>query len=745
MLGLPRLQQAFTYRVWFRASDPHLQAFDTFQETFGNDDVLACVVTLPEGVFTPRGVEVLGRLTDLLGELPDVEKVSSLATFDWIRDQNDELRVDALLGVDPPGLEARAQIARTHELPRGYLVSEDLKTALVFARLSARPTSEERDAKDYALLLQQAEAALAPLRAEGLELGLAGSAVIPPTLKAISQRDLSRVGVLLLAVLAGVIALLFRSLLAVALTFLVLILTVLVTFGLAGALGIPFNPLTAMVPPILIAIGVADCVHLLSTYRQRIDAGLATRAAAEASLSKNLLPTFLTSLSTALGFFSLALSDLAPIGQLGVLAGLGTMAAWVLSVGILPPVLRRVRLGPAGPEAAPGKEDEGHPQVAPGAFWVQCCALLGRARWPIVVGSALGLVAAIALASRNEVNSDTMEYFADDVPLKQATLRIKEHVGGVAGIDLAIDSGAEDGALEPAFLHKVDALAEWLRAQPKVTKVLSVVDLVKDVRRAWFPEQAEGYRIPDTAPGVAQSLASYTVATPRKNEVDSWMDEDKRRVRLNVLWTLSGSKRVSARVDEVRAKAAELGLDADVTGKTVLMTGMNQAIVSTYFGSILSALALVSLLLVVLLRSLKLGALAMVPNVIAPAVGAALLVLIGQPIDIGTVLVSSVCLGIAVDDTIHFLIDYRRWREQGLAVEPALREVLAGTGPALIATTGVLALSFATFAAASFTPNVHFGLLTVVVMLVALAADLILLPALLLVLPGGNPEPAPSV
>ena len=313
------------------------------------------------------------------------------------------------------------------------------------------------------------------------------------------------------------------------------------------------------------------------------------------------------------------------------------------------------------------------------------------------------------------------------------------------GIDLAIDSGAEDGALEPAFLHKVDALAEWLRAQPKVTKVLSVVDLVKDVRRAWFPEQAEGYRIPDTAPGVAQSLASYTVATPRKNEVDSWMDEDKRRVRLNVLWTLSGSKRVSARVDEVRAKAAELGLDADVTGKTVLMTGMNQAIVSTYFGSILSALALVSLLLVVLLRSLKLGALAMVPNVIAPAVGAALLVLIGQPIDIGTVLVSSVCLGIAVDDTIHFLIDYRRWREQGLAVEPALREVLAGTGPALIATTGVLALSFATFAAASFTPNVHFGLLTVVVMLVALAADLILLPALLLVLPGGNPEPAPSV
>ena len=144
-------------------------------------------------------------------------------------------------------------------------------------------------------------------------------------------------------------------------------------------------------------------------------------------------------------------------------------------------------------------------------------------------------------------------------------------------------------------------------------------------------------------------------------------------------------------------------------------------------------------------ESRSLGALAMVPNVIAPAAGAALLVLIGQPIDIGTVLVSSVCLGIAVDDTIHFLIDYRRWRERGLAVEPALREVLAGTGPALIATTGVLALSFATFAAASFTPNVHFGLLTVVVMLVALAADLVLLPAILLVLPAGNPEPAPSV
>ena len=132
LLGLPRLQQAFTYRVWFRASDPHLQAFDAFQETFGNDDVLACVVTLPEGVFSPRGVRTLQSLTERLGELPDVEKVSSLTTYDWIRDQREELRVDALLTDAPPGLAARAEVARTHELPRGYLVSEDLPTALVF-------------------------------------------------------------------------------------------------------------------------------------------------------------------------------------------------------------------------------------------------------------------------------------------------------------------------------------------------------------------------------------------------------------------------------------------------------------------------------------------------------------------------------------------------------------------------------------------------------------------------------------
>ncbi|MGE0710489.1 MAG: RND family transporter [Planctomycetota bacterium] len=750
--GLGRLRRDFTYRVWFRDGDPHLVAFDEFQRTFVNDDVLACVVHVPGGVFTPLGARAVGAVTDALSglrvdapqggggrdedEASPVERVSSLANFDWMHDVAGELRVDPLLppDADAATLAARAEVARTHEVPRGYLVGRDLETCVVFARLSVvRP---ERTSQDYARIVAAAEQALAPLRRDGVELGLTGSAAIPPTLMQVMQRDLKLVVPLLLGVLGLVLVGLFRSLAAVLLTFGVTLLSVAVTLGIAGVTGIPMNPLTNFVGPILIAIGLADCVHILATFRARRALGEEPRVAAARSLEKNLLPTFLTSFSTALGFFSLTLSEMAPIGQLGALAGAGTMVAWFLTVGLVPPLLAR-GIGPGPGPLGAGGAARALAQER-GDLAARTVAALRRWRWPISLGSAAGIVLCALLASRNEINSDTMEYFADEVPLKQATLRVKREVGGVTGVDLELDSGREDGALDPAFLRQVDALQAWLRALPQVTKVLSLADLVKDAHRAIFENDPGHYTIPPTEPGVAQALASFTLATPNKGEVDAWMDKEKRRLRVNVLWTLSGSKHVAARVREVQAHAEAMGLRARVTGKTVLVTGMNEAIVSTYFSSILSALLLVSAMMVVMLRSLPLGLLAMVPNVIAPAAGAALLALIRQPIDIGTVLVSSVCLGIAVDDTIHFLIDYRRRRAEGAAVEEALERVLRETGPALVATTAVLALSFSTFAVADFTPNVHFGALTVVVMLVALAADLILMPALLLCREGGS-------
>ena len=219
--------------------------------------------------------------------------------------------------------------------------------------------------------------------------------------------------------------------------------------------------------------------------------------------------------------------------------------------------------------------------------------------------------------------------------------------------------GEEDGIKEPEFLKKIDAFQNWLKSAPYITKVSSIVDVIKDVNRALNENQDSAFVIPEKKNSVSEEMMLYSMGLPVGMDLNHWSSLDNRYVRVMVMWTLKGSKATMKEIDRVTKNIPKFGLNGRIAGTTALIAGLNDYIVSTFFTSMIMAIILVSLLMTIFFRSIKLGILSMIPNVIPPLLGAGLMTVVGIKIDVGTILITSVCLGIAVDDTIYFLSNYR--------------------------------------------------------------------------------------
>ena len=224
----------------------------------------------------------------------------------------------------------------------------------------------------------------------------------------------------------------------------------------------------------------------------------------------------------------------------------------------------------------------------------------------------------------------------------------------------------------------------------------------------------------------------YTMGLPQGMDLNDRVTIRNDALRMTVLWAVPTSRETMREIDRLEARAKELGLNAQVTGKNRLYNSTNEYVVNSFLGSFLSSLVLISLILIVAFKSIRMGLFAMIPNIIPNFIGGGLLYLIGQPLDIGTVLVASVALGIAVDDTIHILSNYMRMRRTGHSRNDSVKDTFNHTAPALIGTTVILAAGFGMFALGSFMPNVYFGILMASVLSAGLLIDLTFLPAILM-------------
>ncbi len=733
--GLPRLVFDNDYRMFFSPENPQLQAFEALQNTYTkNDNLLFVLVPRSGQVFSRDSLAAVEALTEQAWSIPYSLRVDSLTNFQHSYAEGDDLIVEPLVeaaaGLTDAELERVRPIALAEPLLRDRLIAPD--GAVTGVNVIVELPGERMDEVPQVAASARELAARMEQAFPEVEIRLTGLLIMNNAFPEAARADMQTLYPLMFAVVLVTLALLLRSLSATLATLLVVILMVVATLGAAGWLGIRLSPATVTVPVILLTLGIADCVHVLVNFLHRLRDGLGRRDAMLASLRINLEPIFLTSLTTAIGFLSLNFSEVPPFRDLGNMAAIGVGLAFLLSISFLPALMMYLPLG------TPRDDSPGNSAMLRLAEWV-----IGRRRillWGMG-GLALLLIAQIP---RNELNDEFVKYFDQSFEFRRDTDFTTEHLTGIYRVEYSFPSGEPGGINEPAYLQRLEAFASWYRVQPEVLHVSALTDIVKRLNRNLHGDDPVWYRLPESRELAAQYLLLYELSLPFGLSLTDQIDVARSATRVSVILrnlTTNQMLDLEARAQDWLRANLPPGLAAEGSSAAVIFAHIGARNIRAMLKGAFFAMLLISAVLVVALRSLRIGLLSMLPNLVPLAMAFGLWgMLVGQ-VGLALSVVTGMTLGIVVDDTVHFLSKYlRARREQGKSVADALRHAFSTVGTALWVTSLVLVLGFLVLALSNFELNAGMGLLTALTIALALAADFLLLPALLLQFGGKNEE-----
>ena len=544
-----------------------------------------------------------------------------------------------------------------------------------------------------------------------------------------TQEDLRTLAPIVFLIIAVVAATLLRSVWGTVASLVVLVFILNSTVGFAGWIGTVFGPANSGLPIIVMTVAIAHSIHIVASALAGMRRGLDRKAAIVESLQVNLRPVFLTSLTTAIGFLSLNFSDSPPFRQLGNLVAFGVLCAFVYSTVLLPALLSvlplRARLMAEG---KPGFFDRF------GDFVVRRRTVL---LWSSILVAA-GLVAGIP---RIELADNWTQYFDERYEFRRDTDFVIQNLTGMETLEYSLDSGSEGGITNPAYLQKVDAFAEWYRGQPEVTHVQAFSGIMKRLNKNTHGDDPTFYRLPEDSDLASQYLLLYELSLPFGSDLNNRIDVAKSRTRMTVVLRNTTSR--DQRALDARATgwlaANAAGLATEASGVSIVFAHLSQRNVESMLRGTVAAMALVSVILILVFRSLRLGLISLVPNFIPAAAAFGLWgFLVGQ-VGLAASVVTAMVFGIIVDDTIHFMSKYSAARRQGLEPPEAVRAAFRTVGHALWTTSAILALGFLVFASSGFELSWALGLLTAITIGFALIADFLLLPPLLMALDRRKP------
>lgn len=721
LVGASRLTVQGSIEAWFLEDDASLGRYHAFRERFGADEFVV-VAAIGPGARTPAGLALMERVRRGAERLPEVHRTRWVTNAAVVQPRGDDALdtgpLAATLPTDPAGVDALWARAASLRAARGLVGDGPAPATSMLVEL--RREAQTIDGK-LALVdgLRRALAAAGAGDVPDVEVVLSGPPVFDEAFVRHTERDLAALAPLGLALLLGVLWLSLRSL---ALALVPVGVVAAATCWLLGAMGLIGHELgitSSNLLCVVLAVGVADGVHLVSELRAGLARGLARDDAIRAAATGVFVPCTLTTATTALGMLSLCAGEILPIREFGLQAALGVALCWVATF-TLAPLLASVVAGRAAP--------------APGPHWAARVGRLGRrGRLAVLWGAALVTAASLAGLARLEVGVNPVEYFRHDDPVRRATERIDATLGGTANLELWLRARGEAGLEDPAALALLEALRLDLERERGVSYSQSLVDPVSDLHRAFAGE--------DGLPASRELAAQYLLVLASDEQLGRLVQPDHRGGRLSLRTQMSMTDRPLEVIERVAARAADpalaaAGVDVEVTGYVHLMATMYDHLLRSQLRSLLLAFVTVTLCMVALARSLRLGLVSMVPNVLPLVVGAGLMGALGIRLDVGTVMIGSVVLGLVVDDTTHLLARLTRCLRAApdRPAEDAVAEALGEVGRPLVTTSVALAAGFGALACGHFLVNVYFGLMSAVVVLVALVADLVVTPTLVVVL-----------
>jgi predicted RND superfamily exporter protein len=729
------------YKIYFEETDKHLVAHEDMEDIYTKSDNLSIMIKPGKGdVFTERNLKIIHEITERGWQTPFAIRVDSVTNFQHTAADGEDLHVADLLP-DPQNITS-AEIIRIRNISLSEValvkraISEDGKTTIVNVTLELPPAVDpnaskeeqaaQRTAKDasHLTVMKFGREMVADLQSRypDLEIHLSGVSAITNSFAESSIKDSqSLIPLMYLVIIVG-LAVFLRSVGSLIGTVLVIGCSTIAGVGSAAWLGYALNAVNITAPMIILTIAVCDAVHLLMIYLRGLSQQLPPMEAMRESLRLNLQPIVLTSVTTAVGFFTLNFSKSPPFVEFGNMSAFGVLWAMVLTFTLLPSItmllVRKRKL-------APKKEQ----------LLDKYAHFVVNNRKAVFFSAMAAAAILIFFIPLNQVDDDAITYFKKGVPFRDASEFSIENNFGVNDLNYSIDCGAPSCVNDIKFLAKLEHFVEWLEAQPEVIHVGSYISVLKRLNRSMNRDEEAFYQLPENNDLSAQYNLMYEMTLPYGLDLNNQINIDKSSTRVSILSEQMTSGEVIQFEVDASNWLAENYPEIASPGSSVTLMFSHMGVKNIYAMILGGFFAIIGVTLTILiaLRSVRYALISMIPNSIPAFMAFGIWGLMVGQVNMAVAAVFSISLGILVDDTVHFISKYRRGREvKGLTPEQSIHYAFANVGSALIVTTIVLVIGFSLLTLSDFNLNSMSGTLTAITISLALIFDFMVLPPILM-------------
>jgi len=757
---IPKITIDTSTEGFLHPDDPALLAYNNFRDQFGRDEVIIIAIK-SASIFSQRFLETIQRLHEELEEnVPYIDDITSMVNARNTRGEADELIVEDLLEHWPQNQSQMTALKKrmlVNPLYKNLLISKDATlTTIIIKTYSHSSIGQEIDVlegfqedaeetagiksktavkqtyltdKENSQVVHAARRVIEKYQRSDFHIYMAGSPVVTNFLKRTMMTDMRRFMALAVAAVIICLYIMFRRISGVLLPLVIVVLSLLSTIGIMALVGVAIKVPTQILPSFLLAVGVGTSVHILAIFYHRLEQANGKEEAIAYAIGHSGLAVVMTNVTTASGLMSFSTSEVAPVADLGMFAGIGVLLTFVNTLVLLPAILALLPISERKQHQSQFK------RTLMDRFLCSISHFSTGHPVKILIVSFIVVGLSIFAASKIRFSHDVLGWFPEKNEVRQATEKIDNELRGSLNLEVIIETGQENGLYQPALLNRIEKAATYVESLKLedlfVGKAWSLTTILKEINQALNENRSGFYTIPQNRDLVAQEFLLFE--NSGSDDLEDVVDSQFSMARFTIKGPFKDAVKYNQFINTVNRYFTDNFPEASIT-----LTGMMALLSRTFKNAIISmarsyiiALVVITALMIILIGRLRIGLLSMVPN-LAPIL--LMLGVIGAtPIkmDLFTMMVVSIAIGLAVDDTIHFMHNFRRYYEQSGDPKQAVYETLHTTGRAMLVTTIVLSIGFFIFVFASMNNLFTFGVLTAFTILMALVADYLVAPALM--------------
>jgi len=763
---LPSIAIDTSSEALLKKEDPSLLEYNRFRDQFGRAELIVIAIQSPE-IFSSHFLSRLQAFHQELEEkTPYLREVTSLINARSTRGDKDRLIVKDLLEdwpKNPEDLERLRKEVLSNPFYLNYLISEDARVTSIIVETDAAVGDQDSETVDVLAGFddkisetaslgekphyfsekenQEVVAAINRVVAHhnksDFPITVSGGPVVVDAFNRATMSDIRRCIVLSLVSVALFLGILFQRTSGVILPMIIINAALFSTIGLMSFTGIPIKITTTVIPAFLLSVGVCDSVHVLAIFYRMLDRGQSKRDAIAKAMGHSGIPIVMTSLTTTAGVLSFLFADLQAIAEIGIFAAAGVVLALLYTVVLLPPLLALTRIT--------AKIDRPIRTVTMDRFLEGIAVFSTKHPKKIVaVGVLIFLIFFPAVFMLN-FSHNIVEYFPDGSSYKKNLAFIDSRLKGSITLEVVVDTHAENGLHEPEMLNRIETFGRQTETLDQdgiaVGKVFSITDILKEINQALNENDPDYYSIPQDRRTVAQELLLFE--NSGSDDLERIVDNQFSKTRITIKTPWVDAVVCENFIDKIQQRLSDQfqgSVSVHPTGLMALLARAISAAIYSMAKSYLVAFFAITILMVVLIGNWKLGLVSMIPNFLPILTTMGIMGLLNIPLDINSLMIGSIAIGIVVDDTVHFIYNFQKYYDRSANPYEAVRETLLGTGRALLITSLVLCTGFFILMFASLNHLVNFGFFTGITILIALAADFFLMPAIMVLM-----HPSPEV